>query len=138
MQFSKWKEIAELAGLGAIVASLVFVSLQLRQSQEIALATQYQARAEAAQALTLAHIGAGYVPFVPELRRGAENGASAEDINTMHWLWLQMDNHYYQYQAGFLPQDAWKLSYETRGSCLSFANFDSCMTGEKAACVKSS
>ena len=107
MQFSKWKEIAELVGLGAIVASLVFLSLQLRQSQEIALATQYQARAEAAQALTLAHIEAGYVPFVPELRRGAESGASAEDINTMHWLWLQMDNHYYQYQAGFLPQDAW-------------------------------
>jgi hypothetical protein len=107
MQFSKWKERAELVGLGAIIASLIFVGLQLKQSQEIALANQYQARAEAAQALTLAHLEVGYVPFVPELRRGAENGASAEDINTMHWLWLQMDNHYYQYQAGFLPQDAW-------------------------------
>jgi len=79
----------------------------VRASHEIALAAQYQARAEASQALALAHIEVGYVPFVPELRRGVENGASAEDINTMHWLWLQMDNHYYQYQAGFLPQDAW-------------------------------
>ena len=94
MQFSKWKEIAELVGLCAIIASLIFVGLQLKQGQEIALANQYQARAEATQALTLAHLEAGYVPFVPELRRGAENGASAEDVNTVHWLWIQMDNHY--------------------------------------------
>jgi hypothetical protein len=108
MQFTKWKEVAELVGLGAIVASLVFVSLQLKQGQEIALATQYQARAEATQELSLAHLEAGYVPFIPELRRGAERGTSAEDINTMLWLWIQMDNHYYQYQAGYLPQDSWE------------------------------
>ncbi|MDX2478727.1 MAG: hypothetical protein QNK24_00150, partial [Desulfuromusa sp.] len=33
---SKWKDIAELIGITAIVLSLVFVGLQLRQSQLIA------------------------------------------------------------------------------------------------------
>ena len=40
MNFSQLKDIAELIGLVAIVASLIFVGLQLKQSQEIALATQ--------------------------------------------------------------------------------------------------
>lgn len=37
------KEIAEFIGLGAIVASLVFVGLELRQSQNIGLAEGYSA-----------------------------------------------------------------------------------------------
>ena len=90
MQFSKWKDIAELVGLVAIVASLVFVGLQLKQGQEIALATQYQARAEASQALYLSHLEADYVAPIPALRRGAENGVTAGDISTMLWLWIQM------------------------------------------------
>jgi hypothetical protein len=31
-----WKNIAELAGIAAIVASLIFVGLQMKQEQEIA------------------------------------------------------------------------------------------------------
>ena len=33
---SNWREIAELFGIAAIVASLVFVGLQLRQDRQIA------------------------------------------------------------------------------------------------------
>lgn len=36
-----WKGIAELVGLAAIVASLIFVGLQMRQDQEIAEAQAY-------------------------------------------------------------------------------------------------
>ena len=38
MAVKKWKDIAELIGLAAIVASLVFVGLQMRQEQQIARA----------------------------------------------------------------------------------------------------
>ncbi len=41
-----WKEIAEIIGVAAIVASLVFVGLQIRQSDTIARATLYQMRAD--------------------------------------------------------------------------------------------
>ena len=37
MKGANWKESAELIGIAAIVASLVFVGLELRQSQQIAL-----------------------------------------------------------------------------------------------------
>ena len=120
MRFTEWKEIAELVGLVAIVASLVFVGLQLKQSQEIALATQYQSRAESVQELVIAHLESDYVPFVPALRQGVEEGVPVGDIHTVHWLWIQMDNHYYQYQAGFLDQDAWEAQLRNTKELFSF------------------
>jgi hypothetical protein len=36
MKFANWKDIAELIGITAIVASLIFVGLQMRQTLEIA------------------------------------------------------------------------------------------------------
>jgi hypothetical protein len=41
MKTSNWKDTAELIGIGAIVISLIFVSLQLRQDQRIAEAQIY-------------------------------------------------------------------------------------------------
>jgi hypothetical protein len=41
MQNPGWKSIAEGLGIAAIVASLIFVGLQMRQSQEIAIAETY-------------------------------------------------------------------------------------------------
>jgi len=38
VEFKKFNEIAELVGIVAIVASLIFVGLEMRQSQKIALA----------------------------------------------------------------------------------------------------
>ena len=38
MNKTNWKDIAELIGISAIVASLVFVGFQLKQSQDIAIA----------------------------------------------------------------------------------------------------
>ena len=37
MRSNNWKDIAELIGIAAIVASLIFVGLQMRQSQSIAM-----------------------------------------------------------------------------------------------------
>ena len=41
MKNTDWKTVAELIGIAAIVASLIFVGLQLRQDQEIAVSQIY-------------------------------------------------------------------------------------------------
>ena len=46
MNHTNWKDIAELLGIGAIVASLIFVGLQIQQDQEIAIAATYGTLAE--------------------------------------------------------------------------------------------
>jgi hypothetical protein len=38
MKSSNWKDIAELVGISAIVASLIFVGMQMEQSQRLAWA----------------------------------------------------------------------------------------------------
>ena len=43
MESRDWKQVAELIGIAAIVASLVFVGLQLRQAQSIATAERLEA-----------------------------------------------------------------------------------------------
>ena len=48
MDFKKFNEVAELVGIVAIVASLVFVGLQMQQSQRIALAEIEATRASTA------------------------------------------------------------------------------------------
>jgi hypothetical protein len=39
------RDIAELIGIAAIVASLIFVGLELQQARKIAIGSQYQERA---------------------------------------------------------------------------------------------
>jgi hypothetical protein len=46
MKMTNWKDTAELIGIAAIVASLIFVGLQMKQTQEIALSAAYQSRAD--------------------------------------------------------------------------------------------
>jgi len=44
MKFKEWNEIAELVGIAAIVGSLIFVGLQMKQAQEIANADRRMMR----------------------------------------------------------------------------------------------
>ena len=118
MKTTSWKDIAELIGIAAIVASLIFVGLQLKQSQEIAIANQYQAWAEASLNLFAAHIEADYA--TPRNRDEISDTLTAGDIAQANWLWTAADNNYYQFQRGFTENEAWlaqmlvaKSIYET-------------------------
>ena len=44
MATTNWKDIAELVGIAAIVASLMFVGLEMRQSHQLAMAEQQGAQ----------------------------------------------------------------------------------------------
>jgi hypothetical protein len=44
MASQKFNDSVQILGMVGIIGSLVFVGLQLKQSQEIAIASQYQAR----------------------------------------------------------------------------------------------
>ena len=106
MKTTDWKDIAELVGIAAIVGSLIFVGLQMKQSQDIAIAAQYQARTEATLNVYAAHIEAGYAlrPFQEHL----SEAISAQDASMAAWAWVAYDNHHFQYQNGFLSEDSWQ------------------------------
>jgi hypothetical protein len=62
MDQRKLSDWLQIVGMFGVIASLLFVGLQMKQSHEIALATQYQARAEATMNLHLTSIEADWVP----------------------------------------------------------------------------
>jgi hypothetical protein len=109
MAATRWHDWAQVVGIFALVGSLIFVGLQMQQTQEIALAEQYQARAEAAQAMMLAQMETGESIFMFGGTPREEWSPKQQAIDSLvtSWAWTQFDNHFYQYQAGFLDDDAW-------------------------------
>lgn len=127
MAQKNWRDIAELVGIGAIVASLIFVGLQLKQSQDIALAASYQARtatlAEAfsaraanSQALAAELRIQGRNPDDEVTRLSIEIPESAGVLTELEYragvmhalsIWQQWNNIYYQNEMGFMPDGSW-------------------------------
>jgi len=108
LKSTSWKDTAELIGIAAIVASLIFVGLQMKQNHEIALAGQYQARAEVTLDLYSTFVEIDDIPNVPALRNRISETVTARSIAEILWLWIAMDNHYYQYKSGFLDEESWQ------------------------------
>jgi len=113
-------------GLFGVLAGLVFVGLQMRQSQDIAIAQQYQdrsataldyyvARMQSDSALELAaqRLDAGNdIDDSPiGLRVDLENSDSrliAQAYLDYRANMTMFDNYHFQYEQGFLQQDAWR------------------------------
>jgi hypothetical protein len=60
MNKSNWKDIAELIGIAAIVASLLFVGMELKQNREIAIATAKDSTTEGWRELNFARMNADW------------------------------------------------------------------------------
>jgi len=131
MKPTDWKDIAELIGIAAIVGSLIFVGLQMKQSQEIAIANQYQARADAALEFYLARMQTEEAlqllamsiresvesgRFGDAVRHALENeGPKLVAVRSMRYRAniTMFDNYHFQYEQGFLTEDAW-LGFRVR------------------------
>ena len=126
MANDSWKDTAELVGIGAIVASLIFVGLQMRQSHEIAIADQYQDRADAALDYYLAQFQSDQMLArrANELSAAAASGTlpksitkaiaddGAEQVALVYLRYraniTMFDNYHFQYEQGFLNERAWE------------------------------
>jgi hypothetical protein len=112
MQRTNWKDIAELVGIAAIVASLIFVGLQMKQSQEIALSAAYQARTA-----TLVEFLTGAVADEVVRSAMAKNFNGAADLTPDELFAATMmsraavellQNSHYQYLQGYLDEEHWQ------------------------------
>lgn len=121
-----WRTSAELVGLAAIVASLIFVGLELRQSQQIALAAQYQARTESGREFFYQSLASSYriddlaadietwewpAGFLSaDEKQWLDAHSSADSAEAAYWAVINLygfDNYYFQYQSGFLSEEGW-------------------------------
>jgi 1,4-alpha-glucan branching enzyme len=125
MKYTNWKDAAEIIGIAAIVASLLFVGLELRQSQQIAIGTQYQERAAIAientyQRMSVPVERERQVARLTESLRQLDlsrteqqwlDNHSEEALAARHFFGITnlyvFDNNYFQYQSGLMTDEAW-------------------------------
>jgi hypothetical protein len=91
----EYRHLAEILGITGVIASMVFVGMELRQSQEIAIAGQYQARATNQQDYFLTNL---------EL---AEDEQSIQGLR-LSWLISSYDNAHFQYELGYIDEETWQ------------------------------
>ena len=124
MKSPDWKSTAELIGIAAIVASLIFVGLQLKQSQDIALSQASQARTSTTVDIIVNSAeNAHFISSLAKRQGGSSATESAEDRAAMRQysiaiLYLYEDQHF-QYLNGFLPEERWRAARDTLAMFLS-------------------
>lgn len=112
MDSSKLNDWMQVIGIFAVVASLIFVGLQMRQAQEISMSDAYQVRAAATVEWTSAFAAnAAALSAYRKATEGAVDAITPEESDALRYTMLGVfylfDNAHYQYQSGFLSDDFW-------------------------------
>jgi hypothetical protein len=124
LRTTNWKDIAELVGIAAIVASLVFVGMQMKQSQQLAFAESVQMmRANGIEQASLQtqHIGVW-------IRGNSGEKLEGEDLEIYKILFTQIQNQWF---FNWLALDSIGTDFESVGP-RSFARYLQRNPGAKA------
>jgi hypothetical protein len=87
-----WKDIAELVGISAIVASLMFVGLQMKQARSIAIADSYQQQAGAT--LAKSELALMHSELIAKANRG-EALSDAEEFALLEYVTARWQHAYF-------------------------------------------
>ena len=102
--------LVQLIGLLGVLGGLIFVGMEMRQSQQIALATQQQARSEVLIDM-INSFSEGSEKFHTTIEAFGEDIYLEEDIlssNSVYQFWLLYENDFLQYQLGFMDEEIWQ------------------------------
>ena len=114
VSFDTW---VQLLGMLGVLGGLVFVGLEMRQSQIIAVAGQAQARNQAQLDFQLGVLTSENKFSRGIFDRGGINGLNPADLeqeeaqalrHVLNWRAISLQNAFQQYQLGLLPEDVWE------------------------------
>ena len=124
MDSAKINDWVQAGGIFALVASLIFVGLQLKQSQDIALSQASQSRTSTTvEILVNSAENSNFVSSIAKRQRGDSDALTVEERVVIRQyaigiLYLYEDQHY-QYINGFLPEERWQAAKATLARFLS-------------------
>ena len=113
MDSAKLNDWLQLLGIAGVIASLIFVGMELQQSRQIAIADIYQQRAALAidvQTSQMANERFGEI--FEKYLRGEPFTASEKGLwnfSSNPWLSYYENNHF-QYEMGLLSEEQWLSS----------------------------
>jgi len=109
---AKINDWLQVVGLFAVVASLIFVGLQMKQTDAIALSAIYQERAMASRESSVALASNPYfLSGSAKLYVGKQSELTAQEAIALEFEFgsylVVMDNYHQQYEWGFLSEAHW-------------------------------
>ena len=113
MNTRRINEWLQITGTFGIIASLVFVGLQMKQSQKIALSATYQARTSTSVDVSIGSLGSPeFISGVAKVYSDEVDSLTVEEFIALKWefdAYMQIyKNNHLQYELGFLPMDYWQ------------------------------
>jgi hypothetical protein len=138
MDSAKLSDWMQVIGIFALVASLVFVGLQMQQDRDIARVMIYQSRASTLAEISMA---AASSPEALAAQIKSRFGDPDKEIQVGDWpapvtaqdmllgtyqvnaFMAVADNSFFQYQEGFLPEEHWASVKSTLASAASNVPF---------------
>ena len=119
MKLSRWKDIAEIVALTAVVGGLVAVVIELRQTQVALRAQAYQARAlDVISTMRESYTNPDLEVLLNDYfgnKLTVETASPQELSQIRSHLYIRRtdtDNEHYQYQNGFLDPDFYHTTTE--------------------------
>ena len=115
MDTAKLNDWIQIVGIFALVASLIFVGFQIRQTQEIAESEAYHNRAAAAVELQAMQASSpDFMSAIAKLYAGNDGELTAQEKMTAEFFFgaeiMMIENVHFQFEAGYLPEDDWERS----------------------------
>lgn len=114
MDTAKLNDWMQIVGIFALVASLIFVGMQIRQEHQISMAQAYQGRATVSAEVAVEL--ASNELALSALRKAAEgntDAVTAPEADAARWVqiaWFNIfDNTHYQYVNGYVSEDLWTM-----------------------------
>jgi hypothetical protein len=112
MDSGKVNDWLQIVGMFGVIASLIFVGLQMKQNQEIALSSAYQARTQMAVDVQIASsANTAFTSATAKFYRGAFDEITPEEMVALEYDFganmTLFENLHFQYEAGFLPKEHW-------------------------------
>jgi len=113
MDIAKINDWLQAVGIFGVIASLLFVGMQMKQTHEIALANTYNDRAS--QTIDAQSSSLGTPQFfsgMAKIYSGRRDDLTAEEYIALEselTVFLTIfENNYFQYEMGFLPEEHWQ------------------------------
>ena len=123
--------LIQVLGMAGVIGSLIFVGLEMQQSQRIALAAQQQARMEVfVEAMnTFSETGVSYQAY---LEQGGRNSKTETlTTNFTHQLWWIHENDYLQYRLGLMDQSIWDAKLRAIGILYNGFDEENCILSKR-------
>ena len=111
LSMSKLNDFFQAIGVIGLIASLIFVGLELQQNQKIALAKTQQERNNSIQLQIMNFTASG----LDWQSNAIENRTNYEfslkqtaKRNAYHYAWFLYENDFFQYEQGLVSEEVWQ------------------------------